>query len=64
MYFLHAFLITLIKKYVFLNSHMFKKYMSFLYVGGKKFLTNWFVENFYPLYEWLVIKIINIKEYL
>jgi hypothetical protein len=46
--FLQAFLIALIKKTCV--SHMFKGHVSFLYVSCKKFLTNQFVRNFYPVY--------------
>jgi hypothetical protein len=46
MFYLHAFLIALIKKNY--TSHMFKWHMSFLYVGCRKFSTNQFVENLCP----------------
>jgi hypothetical protein len=48
MCFLYAFLIALIKKKTY-DSHMFKGYMPFLYVGCKKFLQNRFVGNFLQL---------------
>jgi hypothetical protein len=50
MYFSHAFLIALIiikKKQC--ASHMLKGHMPFLYLGCRKFHTNWFVGNFCPL---------------
>jgi hypothetical protein len=52
MYFVHFFLIALIKKTC--DSHMFKGYVSFLNMSCKKFLTNQFVRNFCPYYIILV----------
>jgi hypothetical protein len=49
MYFLHAFLIELIKKTC--ASHVFKGHMSFLYVGCRKFMSIhilWDVREYIP----------------
>jgi len=47
MYISHAFLIALIKKKKCIYN-IFKKYMSFLYMNRKQFITNWLIEKFCP----------------